>query len=85
MTESVGVWSTQPSSSLWRTAGGWVLLLLGTAGLILPVLPGTPLLIAGLVMLSTEHRWARNCLRQVKRWVRKLRNTRRARQTPVRS
>ena len=30
------------------------------------------LLIAGLVMLSTEHRWARICLRRVKVWTRKL-------------
>jgi uncharacterized protein len=72
MTESVGVWSTQPSGSLWRNAGGWILLILGVAGLMLPVLPGTPLLIAGLVMLSAHHRWARNCLRRLKLWIRKL-------------
>jgi uncharacterized membrane protein YbaN (DUF454 family) len=72
MTESAQVWSTQPSGSLWRSAGGWILVVLGAAGLILPVLPGTPLLIAGLVMLSTEHRWARNCLRRVKVWTRKF-------------
>jgi uncharacterized membrane protein YbaN (DUF454 family) len=73
MTQSVGVWSIQPSGSLFRTAGGWVLLILGVAGLVLPFLPGTPLLIAGLVMLSAEHRWARNCLLRVKLWMRKLR------------
>jgi uncharacterized protein len=72
MTESVQVWSTQPSGSLWRSAGGWILLVLGAAGLMLPVLPGVPLLIAGLVMLSADHRWARNCLRRVKLWARKL-------------
>jgi uncharacterized membrane protein YbaN (DUF454 family) len=72
MTESVQVWSTQPSGSLWRSAGGWLLLVLGAAGLMLPVLPGVPLLIAGLVMLSADHRWARNCLRRVKLWTRKL-------------
>jgi uncharacterized membrane protein YbaN (DUF454 family) len=72
MTESVGVWSTQPSGSLWRNAGGWILLILGVAGLMLPVLPGVPLLIAGLVMLSADHRWARNCLRKGKLWIRKL-------------
>ena len=66
MTESIQVWSTQPCSSLWRSAGGWILLVLGVAGLMLPILPGIPLLIPGLVMLSAEHRWARNCLRRVK-------------------
>jgi uncharacterized protein len=72
MTESVQVWNAQPSGSLWRSAGGWILLVVGAAGLMLPVLPGVPLLIAGLVMLSADHRWARNCLRRVKLWTRKL-------------
>jgi hypothetical protein len=74
MTESVGVWSTPPSGSPWRSAGGWILLTLGVAGLMLPVLPGTPLLIAGLVMLSADHRWARNCLRRARLWIRKRRS-----------
>lgn len=73
MTESVDAWSTQPLGSHWRNAGGWVLVTLGVAGLMLPVLPGTPLLIAGLVILSADHLWARNCLRRVKLWIRKLR------------
>jgi uncharacterized protein len=72
MTESAPVWSTHPSGSLWRNAGGWILVVLGVAGLLLPVLPGAPLLIAGLVLLSAHHRWARNCLRKVKLWTQKL-------------
>ena len=76
MTESVQVWNAQPSGSLWRSAGGWILLVAGAAGLMLPVLPGVPLLIAGLVMLSADHRWARNCLRRVTLWTRKLRRLR---------
>ena len=64
MTESAPVWSTQSSGSLWRTVGGWIFVILGVAGLLLPVLPGAPLLIAGLVLLSADHHWARNCLRQ---------------------
>jgi hypothetical protein len=72
MTESVPVWSTQPTGSLWRNAGGWTLVILGVAGLILPVLPGIPLLIMGLVLLSADYRWARICLRRVKLWTRKL-------------
>jgi hypothetical protein len=72
MTESVSTLSTQPCGSLWRTAGGWTLLVLGVAGLVLPVLPGVPLLFAGLVMLSTNYPWARTCLRRLKLWMRKL-------------
>ena len=72
MTESAPTWSTQSSGSLWRTVGGWIFVIAGVAGLLLPVLPGAPLLIAGLVMLSADHSWARNCLRKVKLWTQKL-------------
>ena len=72
MTESAPAWSAQSSGSLWRTAGGWIFLILGVAGLLLPVLPGVPLLIAGLVLLSADHRWARYCLRKVKLWTQEL-------------
>ncbi len=72
MTELAPAWSTQSSGSLWRTVGGWIFVIVGVAGLLLPVLPGVPLLIAGLVLLSADHRWARNCLRKVKLWTQKL-------------
>jgi len=41
---------------------GWILLLVGVIGLFLPLLPGIPLLIAGLVILSREYEWARQLL-----------------------
>lgn len=37
---------------------GWALLMLGCAGLLLPVLPGVLLLIVGLSFLSLEYKWA---------------------------
>ena len=40
-------------------AAGWALLILGGAGLFLPVLPGVLLLILGLSFLSLEYKWAR--------------------------
>ncbi|HSK43474.1 MAG TPA: PGPGW domain-containing protein [Candidatus Binatia bacterium] len=43
-------------------AAGWALLMLGVAGLLLPVLPGVALLIVGLSFLSLEYKWAR-------RWI----------------
>ena len=40
-------------------AAGWALLMLGGAGLVLPVLPGVVFLIVGLSFLSLEYEWAR--------------------------
>ena len=40
-------------------AAGWALLVVGCAGLVLPVLPGVMLLIIGLSFLSLEYKWAR--------------------------
>ena len=48
---------------------GWILLLLGVIGLVLPLLPGIPLLIAGLVILSREYDWARRVLAKGQRWL----------------
>ncbi|HTT24933.1 MAG TPA: PGPGW domain-containing protein [Candidatus Sulfotelmatobacter sp.] len=48
---------------------GSTLLLLGAIGLVLPLLPGIPLLIAGLVMLSREYDWARRLLARGQRWL----------------
>jgi uncharacterized protein len=46
---------------------GWTLLVLGIAGLFLPVLPGVALLIIALSILSVEYEWAR-------RWMTALRS-----------
>ena len=43
-------------------AAGWALVILGVAGLVLPILPGVALLIVGLSFLSLEYKWAR-------RWI----------------
>lgn len=47
-------------------AAGWLLLILGAAGLFLPVLPGVLFLLIGLSILSVEYDWAR-------RWVAAIR------------
>jgi uncharacterized membrane protein YbaN (DUF454 family) len=44
---------------------GWMFLILGAAGLFLPVLPGVLFLVIGLSLLSMEYEWAR-------RWVSRL-------------
>ncbi|MGH9569256.1 MAG: PGPGW domain-containing protein, partial [Candidatus Angelobacter sp.] len=44
---------------MWRrvlvSSAGWSLLVLGLAGLFLPVLPGVLLVLVGLALLSTEY------------------------------
>jgi hypothetical protein len=45
-----------------HTLVGFVLVCLGLAGLLLPVLPGWVLIIAGFAVLSREYSWARSCL-----------------------
>jgi uncharacterized membrane protein YbaN (DUF454 family) len=44
---------------------GWAFVVLGIAGLFLPVLQGILFLLVGLTILSLEHHWAR-------RWIAKL-------------
>ena len=48
-------------------ATGWALMLVGTAGLFLPVLPGVLLLIVGLSILSVEYAWARRWMSALQR------------------
>lgn len=49
--------------------GGGLLVLLALAGFVLPFLPGTVLLIAGLLVWSSEFRWARELLARVRAWL----------------
>lgn len=43
-------------------ATGWLFIVLGIAGLFLPVLQGVLFLLVGLVILSAEYHWARKLL-----------------------
>ena len=49
--------------------GGGLLVLVGLAGFALPLLPGTVLLVAGLLVWSSEFRWARKVLVRVRAWL----------------
>lgn len=64
-----------------RKAGGWGLIAAGIAGCILPVIPGIPLLLAGLIILSRDYAWARGALRKVKRKVVAMRRRTRAKRS----
>lgn len=52
----------QRQSSLWRKILGWACVAVGLLGIILPILPGIPLLVLGLMFLATQHRWAHELL-----------------------
>ncbi len=45
-------------------ATGWLCIVLGIAGLFLPILQGVLFLIIGLLILSREYTWARNLLQR---------------------
>jgi uncharacterized membrane protein YbaN (DUF454 family) len=45
---------------------GWGFILLGIAGLFLPVLQGIVFLLIGLILLSTEYAWAHHLLRKLR-------------------
>jgi len=64
-----------------RKATGWGLLLAGVAGCILPVLPGFPLVIAGLLVLARDYAWAKRAVYKARRWAVRLRRKARARRT----
>jgi uncharacterized membrane protein YbaN (DUF454 family) len=57
-----------PDRNTWlRKAGGWFLLILGLAGCVLPILPGIPFALAGLLILARDYSWAKTALRKAKR------------------
>ena len=67
-TEPVG--KSPTASLLWRVSrivAGFVLLVLGVIGLALPFLQGIAMIIGGLLLLSTEFRWAKSILEWAKR------------------
>lgn len=72
-------------SSLWLKLVGWLCIAVGLLGIVLPIIPGIPLLIVGLVTLSTQHRWARALLLWAKRRFRNLfpRRAHKQRETPT--
>jgi uncharacterized membrane protein YbaN (DUF454 family) len=69
-------WKRLPHPLRWiivATVGG-TLVALGLLGLVLPVIPGIPLLIAGFALLATEFAWAEVLLNRTKRQVNKAVN-----------
>jgi uncharacterized membrane protein YbaN (DUF454 family) len=61
-----------------RTAAGFVLLGAGVIGTLLPVIPGVPLVVAGLALLGREHRVTRAITDRVRAWRRRPDDSRQA-------
>ena len=70
-------------ASLLRTAVGWGLVCAGIIGVILPVIPGVPLLIGGLVVLSARYRWAAVGVKWLRRKVRQIAHRKAARKETI--
>lgn len=59
---------------MWRTIRtviGLILIVLGLIGLLVPVMPGIPLLIAGVALVGTNHPWVRPVIARLRAWRRK--------------
>jgi hypothetical protein len=52
-----------------RAVGGVLLVAVGLIGLVIPVVPGVPLLLAGATLLGREHPLVRSAFRWLGRWL----------------
>lgn len=59
-----------------RVLAGMVLLVAGLLGTLLPVLPGFPLVIAGMAVLGPDHPWSRALADRLRRWRARARKER---------
>ncbi len=51
-----------------RVGLGFALIVAGVLGLLLPVVPGIPLLIAGVAMVGVDHPWIRPLVGRLRAW-----------------
>jgi len=64
-------WKRLPHPIRWIVAAsvGGTLVLVGLTGLVLPVIPGIPLMLAGFALLASEFAWAESILNKTKHQV----------------
>ena len=55
-----------------RLVSGWTLIALGIVGLVLPILQGVALIVAGLALLAPDMPWARRSLDWLRARLRRL-------------
>jgi hypothetical protein len=72
LTDAIRAAARHRGPSIRRKILGWTCIILGLPGLILPVLPGIPLLVLGIVLLASQYQWAHNVLEWAKRRFRGL-------------
>jgi uncharacterized membrane protein YbaN (DUF454 family) len=53
---------------LLRTVSGLLLITVGTIGMVLPIIPGIPLLLAGVAVMGRDHRLLRPVFKRIDRW-----------------
>ena len=70
-------------TSIFRKIAGAVVITIGLAGLILPIIPGVPLILLGVALIGTDSPLVRKGIRLVKRYKRRI--TRKWRQRKLRS
>jgi len=68
--KAIGRFIRQSGKRIAVTVAGFAVLLLGIAGLALPILPGWALIFVGLGILATEYVWARRLLMKAKEMAR---------------
>jgi hypothetical protein len=59
---------------VWRTArtvGGFTLIGVGIIGTLLPIIPGIPMVIAGVALVGPGHRALRPVMTRIERWRRR--------------
>ncbi len=56
-----------------REVTGFALLIAGLVGLLLPVMPGIPLLIAGVALLGSKHPRVQPWIKRIEQWRSSLR------------
>jgi hypothetical protein len=57
-------------------AAGLILIGLGLVGMLLPVMPGIPLLIAGIALVGVNHPWVRPVTARLRAWRQKRKRSR---------
>ncbi len=60
--------------STLKTISGFTLIGLGFIGMLLPFMPGLPLVIGGIALVGINHPWVRPVLERVRGWRRWIRN-----------